>query len=983
MRRNINILNYIIILINLIIQPLAAQETPKKQKEVTIMISIEDDLTYERIQGVKAELLQSDSTLIRPLDVNDGAQLNGKTRAVVSFDMTESGKYLVKLTKEGYRTLYYPLNLHIHPRGISWLIQPAARMHRELKAREYKLGEAVVKATKIKMVMRGDTVVYNADAFQLSQGSMLDALIERLPGVELRDGGFITYNGRPIESLLVNGRDFFKGEPSVALDNLPAYMVNKVKVYEQTSAFQKITGIQSEDKPLVMDVNLKKEYSVGWLANAEAAYGSNDRYLGRIFALGFTPNTHTAVFANFNNTNDTRRPGRRGDWTPAASPTGLQTSQNVGAEFAYQEPGQDNKWSTNFNWLRTDLDRDTRSNSETFLPEGSTYGVYDRQNREKAMSLALHNNFEFYSSKTRFNGTLHVNYDKNRITSTDRSASLSENPFTRISHGLLDSLFTPGHDDLLRQQTLNRYRQAMLSRGDGWGIDLPTLNFSYTPFKDIGLYDRLILTVSGHYNHRDYTAFNQYLLDYPAQPALQQDYRNRYRKRTSKDYAYAASAGYLAKFGNWTLTPKYQYSQSYSSGRDDLYRLDWAEGWGAADSTALGALPSTTTLEQTAHDWANSEDSERWKREHTAEMGLFNSKTTGKGNYFEFRATLPFTFRHERIDYLRGTLQADRTRRSFVFSPNVFFLQRYYFKNQRFVNIEFNGFHYDTPADMLRLLNYRDDADPLNIRLGNPGLKRTYREDARLAIELFSAKYEPLFTLGLHYSVTSNAVAMGSTFNPATGGYTWQPQNVNGNWNAGANLNLVRQFGRQKRFSFSSSTRPTFYHSVDLSAVEGQASSARSVVDNLHLSQTLQLDYGAEKWRIGAKAYANWTYATSQRPGFTDISAVDYHFGLTGRVQLPGGVNFDTDFTLYGRRGYDDNALNSDDMVWNARLSKSILQGNLTFIVDAFDILGQLSNVRRQVNAQGWTETYYNVVPRYVMAHVIYRLNLEPKKKQK
>lgn len=86
-----------------------------------------------------------------------------------------------------------------------------------------------------------------------------------------------------------------------------------------------------------------------------------------------------------------------------------------------------------------------------------------------------------------------------------------------------------------------------------------------------------------------------------------------------------------------------------------------------------------------------------------------------------------------------------------------------------------------------------------------------------------------------------------------------------------------------------------------------------------------------------------------------------------------------SDLTLYSRRGYDDPAANTDDVVWNARLSKRILKGGLTFSVDAFDILGQLSNLTQTVNSQGRFETFRDVTPRYVMFHVIYRLNIKPK----
>jgi len=91
-------------------------------------------------------------------------------------------------------------------------------------------------------------------------------------------------------------------------------------------------------------------------------------------------------------------------------------------------------------------------------------------------------------------------------------------------------------------------------------------------------------------------------------------------------------------------------------------------------------------------------------------------------------------------------------------------------------------------------------------------------------------------------------------------------------------------------------------------------------------------------------------------------------------------MQFSTDLTEYSRRGYEDHSMNTNELVWNARLSKRI-GGNISIMLDGFDILGNLSNVRRTINAQGRTESYYNVIPSYVMLHAIYRLNIQPKKK--
>ena len=172
--------------------------------------------------------------------------------------------------------------------------------------RGIQLGEATVQATKIKFYTKGDTLVYNADAFQLQEGSLLDGLIAQLPGAELKPDGRILVNGRQVESLLLNGRDFFKGDNTVLLDNLPAYMVNQVQVYEKESEASKAAGFKVDEGQYVMDVKLKRQYEIGWLGNTEWGGGTDSRYLGRLFAMRYTPHSRITLFGNLNNVNDRR-----------------------------------------------------------------------------------------------------------------------------------------------------------------------------------------------------------------------------------------------------------------------------------------------------------------------------------------------------------------------------------------------------------------------------------------------------------------------------------------------------------------------------------------------------------------------------------------------------------------------------------------------------------------------------------------------------
>ena len=125
----------------------------------------------------------------------------------------------------------------------------------------------------------------------------------------------------------------------------------------------------------------------------------------------------------------------------------------------------------------------------------------------------------------------------------------------------------------------------------------------------------------------------------------------------------------------------------------------------------------------------------------------------------------------------------------------------------------------------------------------------------------------------------------------------------------------------------------------------------------------------------------DWRDTRGNRDGFNNFSATTLQYGLTGLVNLPKSITLSTDLTAYTRRGYSDPSLNTTDVVWNARISYAIPGGKWVIMLDGFDLLHQLSNVSYNVNAQGRTETYTNVLPRYAMLHVQYRLNIQPKKR--
>ena len=85
-------------------------------------------------------------------------------------------------------------------------------------------------------------------------------------------------------------------------------------------------------------------------------------------------------------------------------------------------------------------------------------------------------------------------------------------------------------------------------------------------------------------------------------------------------------------------------------------------------------------------------------------------------------------------------------------------------------------------------------------------------------------------------------------------------------------------------------------------------------------------------------------------------------------------MQLSTDLTMYSRRGYIEDSMNTNELVWNARLTKRMIKGKLLIQLDAFDILGNLTNVRRTINAQGKTETFSNIIPSYCLLHLTWSL---------
>ena len=315
-------------------------------------------------------------------------------------------KYLLRGTLEGYEDGYLPLTIDATNTG-AIMLDDALELR---KIRQVNLQEVTVTATKVKMYYRGDTIVYDATAFKLPDGSMLDDLIHQMPGVTIDEYGQIFVNGRKIDELQLGSRSFMRGNSKVLMENLPYYTVKDIKVYDQDTDLNRALNAQVERKKFVMDVNLKQEHQVGYIANVEAAGGTMERWLGRAFLLGFTERTRYTLLGNSNNVNESRHIGRSDHWTPDAVPQSLLTTHSAAGEIDYQSADKNVQENLTADFTSTRDEGEMLRRKELFLA-GNPQQTTHQNSLSKAQRLKVGNTFKYVKPKGfMFNSDVAFNY---------------------------------------------------------------------------------------------------------------------------------------------------------------------------------------------------------------------------------------------------------------------------------------------------------------------------------------------------------------------------------------------------------------------------------------------------------------------------------------------------------------------------------------------------------------------------------------------
>ena len=853
-------------------------------------------------------------------------------------------KYLLRGTLEGYEEGYLPLTIDANE-GRALMLDDALELR---KIRQVNLQEVTVTATKVKMYYRGDTIVYDATAFKLPDGSMLDDLIHQMPGVTIDEYGQIFVNGRKIDELQLGSRSFMRGNSKVLMENLPYYTVKDIKVYDQDTDLNRALNTQAEQKKFVMDVNLKPEHQVGYIANVEAAGGTQDRWLGRGFLLGFTERTRYTLLGNSNNVNESRHIGRSDHWTPDAVPQSLLTTHSAAGEIDYQSADKNVQENLTADFTSTRDEGEMVRSKELFL-QGNPLQTTYQNSLSKAQRLKVANTFKYIKPKGfMLNSDVSFNYR----SYSGNSATLMEQ--------FVDSLLT------------TRQRNDGFNDGNTWGANgfaciMPML-------KPIGKTEQLLrITTSFDYSSDENERVQQYRTENFVSPSIINQHNTtdfslrKFSVHTPINYSFVGKMNRLFL----DINPSYSREKTH----DWLYHPD----------TLL--LASQIDMLRATTDPTNSYDSELQTYKTGISLQFRHLQHVPATKIMPFEADVDFLDlylniipMHERLNYQRGLLDTLVTRNTFRFEPRLdirLFAQKDRHRPAliRFSHTEFN-------APLVSLLSIRDDANPLVVRLGNPDLK-AYTSQSTLEAEykdIRSARHN--FYVSGFYAYLHNKVSEAVSFNPATGIYTYRPESVHGSYDIKVKGGIFYTLDNNKYWTVESNADALFTHWLDHMMLSGDTESHVNAVNTLTLHDNAYIQYNKGALNIRATGDIRWRHSEGKMYDFETLNATDFQYGLSARYTLPRlNTTLSADGNMYSRRGYGSSELNTDDFVLNASISYPFFKGKLIARIEAFDLLHQLSNTQYTVNAQGRTETWYRSLPHYVMAHLVYHWNKNPKKK--
>ncbi len=930
----------------LVLMPLMAV-VAMAQRNVTGTV-VENE-TGEALPQTTVRLLRTDSTLVK----GTLTKLDGK----FSVNAPSTGKYILQVTCVGFKSYSKPITVS-GDKDVSLgtiAMDPDAVM----------LKGATITGQAAKVTLKADTFIYNASAYRTPEGSVVEELVRRLPGAQISDDGKITINGKEVKKIMVDGKEFMTGDTKTAMKNLPTSIVERVKAYDQKSDLARVSGIDDGEEETVLDFGIKQGMNKGLMVNADVAAGTHDRYSGRLFGGWMKDNMKLFLMSSANNVNDMgfgMGGGRFG-----GGRQGLTATKMTGVNLNYEKKDK-LILDGSVRWNHNDGDALVRRSTEEFVSQtSSVFGNSINKDNNRSNSWDARFRLEWTpDSMTNIMFRPNLQYNSSDAVTIGKTATFNVDPYT--IRGITEPL---EQLDLLVKEGV--VKNSELSDAIDYS-DNKSLGGNLQINRRLSNNGRNItLRLGGNYSEGDSKSFtNDSVNYYLFKDSVYQS--NRYAVTPTKKWNYNVRASYSEPiFDRVYLQLSYQYQYSYTKSDRTTYdfsklRLPFFSiepeyrGW-----DKLLDLIGTDNLDEFKSDNL-SRFSEYKNYTHTAELGL---RVTRK----DYNLNVGFQVIPQKSHFIQDyqSVHSDTTRIVTNFSPTADFR----WKISNVSQLRFNYRGTTSQPSMSDLLDITDDSNPLFIRKGNPGLKPSFTQSFRLFYNNYIQNHQRSLMANINFSTTRNSISNMVSYDERTGSRTTRPENINGNWNANGMFMFNTAIDSAGYFNINTFTTLRYNNAVGYVSVDRGSSSQESTTRTTNIGERLAASYRNDWLEFELNGSLDYMHARSVLQSNNNLDTWTFSYGASLMLTAPWGTQLSTGMSMNSRRGYSDESMNTNELIWNAQLSQSFLRGNaLTLSLQFYDILNRQSTFSRSITSTQRVDTEYNAITSYAMLHVIYKINI-------
>ncbi len=918
------------LLLLLIIILLATQFADAQTKNATVKGTVFDTATNKGLAYATVSVVNAkDSTLVS----FTRADSSGK----FSLAQLTKGSYILSASYIGFGTAWKPFEAR---EGET--INAGNIILTDVK----KLADVTVNTKRPPVTINNDTLEFNTENFRTAPNAVVEDLLKKLPGVVIDADGTVRVNGQVVRRVLVDGKEFFTGDPKIATQNLDASAVDKVQVFDRKSDRSQFTGIDDGNSEKAINLKLKKDRKNATFGKVTAGAGTEGRYDAQtninrfngeqqLSAIGMANNTNRQGFSIsdvMNFTGEMSRNMRNGGGitirvNDGSNDNGLPTTglgqnqQGVAETYAGGINYNDNynkKTDLNTNALFSDINLNTQRNTsrQNFLQDGTknTYNAVSnavRRSQQQRLNFIVDQKIDSFTS---FKLTPQLTFQQNNNRSSNNYTSLN-NSNVKLNDGFTN---TTSNSNAFNFTNTALFRHRFARKGRTISA---TITNAYNDSKQDGT---------------QYTKNSFY-----TNGTLDRDsILNQQNNREALSRSFGSLLTYTEPLGKKSLLELSAFYNT-SSGESNRKTMDFNGTSGKFD-----ALNTTLT-----NDFSNN---------YSYSGGTVNVRTNlAKFNYGFGTSLQASTLKS--INNSKGT-EVQQSFTDLLPSANL----QYRPNQSSSINFNYNTTTQQPTTTQLQPI--ADISDPLNIVYGNPGLKRSYQQSVTL--NFFSTNIYTQRNLFAFVSAnfTNNAIVNSDSIF-ANGARSTRPVNANGNYFLFGNINYGFTLKKLK-------SRVDMGISTNITRNIGFVNGVMNTINNSSIGPSLNYNFGIDNL-IDARATGriNFSSAKNSLQPQLNNNYVQQVYGFEMTNYLPLGIIFNNNLNYTINSGRAD-GYNTNIPLWNASVAKSFLKNKRAEIkLSAFDLLNQNLGINRNANQNYIEDVRYNVLQRYFLLSFTFSLN--------